>query len=36
MEKLTYKKVLTWGKEDVNIIKDQAKKVSKMDCEKNF
>ena len=36
MEKLTYKKVLTWGKKDVNIIKDQAKKVSEMDYEKNF
>ena len=36
LEKLTYKKVMTWGKKDVNIIKDQAKKVSKIDYEKNF
>ena len=37
MAKLTYKKVLTWRKKDVNIIKDQAKKVDEeTDYEKTF
>ena len=36
MEKLTYKKELTRGKKDVNIIKDQAKKENKTEWEKTF
>lgn len=34
MEKLTYEKVLTWRLKDVNMIKDQEKKVIKKDYKK--
>ena len=36
LEKITYEKVLTQRTKDDNIIKDEAKKVSKIDDEKNF
>ena len=36
MEKLTYKKELTRGKKDDNIIKDQAEKRKKRKTRKNF